>query len=423
MKLMWKRTGALPVVESVQDQTTKAEHLARIPGQDRLSDPRTNPAVRPHADHLRDVQHKLLLDAEHGRIRRRYRVEDRRASHAEKALDAINEAREAASPAKSVRTLYARRTRYMHISLATSIVLAFGSARGLEHLASKYENIPDGSGYIAEVGLTGLATIVILAKSDLVQHGGKVKGWQNAALWSLMVTPLIASMVANVHGGNAIGAICAAGAAAFAFFSYIVADAFATSARDQAEKVTGDKENDLRKIAVGDDLFALSSEPRTTDEVPEPEFANQQVQVHVKVQEPAVSEVRKPRQVPNQTAELANREARTAPAEPERNREPKSAANPEPQVHEPAPVEPANSEVPNLEPTALPKPRTKPATSLNDRARRKAAEVQQVVNLIRERGEDAVTLNVVREELKFAKTTAYHRLVAARELVNQAVAS
>lgn len=265
MKLMWKRTGALPVVESVQDQTTKAEHLARIPGQDRLSDPRTNPAVRPHADHLRDVQHKLLLDAEHGRIRRRYRVEDRRASHAEKALDAINEAREAASPAKSVRTLYARRTRYMHISLATSIVLAFGSARGLEHLASKYENIPDGSGYIAEVGLTGLATIVILAKSDLVQHGGKVKAWQNAALWSLMVTPLIASMVANVHGGNAIGAICAAGAAAFAFFSYIVADAFATSARDQAEKVTGDKENDLRRIAVGDDLFALPSGHANTD--------------------------------------------------------------------------------------------------------------------------------------------------------------
>ncbi|MEV4672783.1 hypothetical protein AB0K34_14095 [Actinomadura sp. NPDC049382] len=419
MKLMWKHTTQ-PVVESVQDQTTKAEHLARIPGQDRLTDPRTNPAVRPHADRLRDVQHKLLLDAEHGRIRRRYRVEDRRASHAEKALDALHEAREAASPAKSVRTLYARRTRYMHISLATSIVLAFGSARGLEHLASEYKNIPAGSGYIAEVGLTGLATIVILAKSDLVQHGGRVKGWQNAALWSLMVTPLVASMVANIHGGNAIGAICAAGAAAFAFFSYIVADAFATSARDQAEKVTGDDETDLRKIAIGDDLFALSSEPRTAEEVPEPEFANRQVQVHAEVQEPAVSEVHEPRQVPNHAPELTNPEPRTALPEPEENHEP---VNPEPQVHEPAPADPANSEVPNHAPTTPHKPKTKPATNLNDRAQRKAAEVQQVVDLIRERGEDAVTLNVVREELKFAKTTAYHRLVAARELVNQAVAS
>lgn len=144
----------------------------------------------------------------------------------------------------------------MRLSLATSVVLAFGSARGLEHLAGEYKNIPKGSGYIAEIGLTGLATVVILAKSDLAQHGGKVKVWQDVSLWGLMVTPLTASMVANVYGGNVIGAICAAGAAAFAFFSFIVATVFAVSARSQAEKVTGDDESSLREIAVGDDLFS-----------------------------------------------------------------------------------------------------------------------------------------------------------------------
>lgn len=244
------------VVSSVQDQTTQAEDIARIAGQDRLSDPRTNPAVRPHADRLRDVQHRMALDAEHGRTRRRHRVEDRRASHAEKSLEALQEAREASSSARSVLALHASRVRYMRLSLATSVVLAFGSARGLEHLAGEYKNIPKGSGYIAEIGLTGLATVVILAKSDLAQHGGKVKAWQDVSLWALMVTPLAASMVANVYGGNVIGAICAAGAAAFAFFSFIVATVFAVSARSQAEKVTGEDESSLRGIAIGDDLFS-----------------------------------------------------------------------------------------------------------------------------------------------------------------------
>lgn len=248
------------VVSAVQDQTSQAEDLARIPGQDRLTDPRTNPAVRPHADRLRDVQHRLLLDTEHGRVRRRHRVEDRRASHAEKSLEALQEAREASSAARSVLALHASRSRYMRVSLATSIVLAFGSARGLEHLAGEYDNIPKGSGYIAEIGLTGLATIAILAKSDLAQHGGQLKTWQDASLWGLMVAPLSASMAANIYGGNIIGAICAGGAAAFAFFSFIVATVFAVSARSQAEKVTGDDEVDLRKIAIGGDLFSVRAE-------------------------------------------------------------------------------------------------------------------------------------------------------------------
>ncbi|MGI5422971.1 hypothetical protein [Actinomadura luteofluorescens] len=257
--LMWRRTGKPGVAEDVERRATEAAQLAKIPGQNRLTDPRTNPAVRPHADRLRDDQHRKALDYGHARTLRGLRVEDRRASHAEKALEAIQAAREASSPAKSVLFLHGRRNLYMQISLFTSVALAGGSAMGLEKLAENYKHIPQGSGIIAEVGLTGLATLVILARSDLAQHSTdslKQTDWRNWALWVLMVLPLAASMAANVHGGNFLGAVCAAGAAAFSLFSYVVGVLFADAANGQAKKVTGDDEDALREIASGDALLA-----------------------------------------------------------------------------------------------------------------------------------------------------------------------
>lgn len=50
------------------------------------------------------------------------------------------------------------------------------------------------------------------------------------------------------------------------------------------------------------------------------------------------------------------------------------------------------------------------------RSARQAKEVRQVLDLIRDRGYDAVNLKVVRQELGFKKTTAYHRLTEARRL-------
>lgn len=254
------------VVTLVQDQTRQAAELARIDGQDRLTDPRTNPAVRPHADRLRNIQHREALNAEHARRLRKHRVEDRHAEYAEKALDALQEAREASSAAKSVLTLHARRRFYMRTSLFTSVALAGGSAMGLEAVAANNDTIPTGTGVISEVGLTGLATLVILARSDLAQHGGELKrtDWRNWALWTLMVVPLAASMAANIHGGNFLGALCASGAAAFSLFSYVVGVLFADAAKEKAAKVTGDDEATLRKIATGHDLFAVP----TPDPVP-----------------------------------------------------------------------------------------------------------------------------------------------------------
>lgn len=419
MKLMWKRTTPA-VVESVQDQTTKAEHLARIPGQDRLGDPRTNPAVRALLDQLRNEQHRMQLEAEHGRAKRRHRVDDRHRAEAELTLHAILQAKQASSPARSVLALHRGRTWFMGASLTASVSLSVGSAFGVGHLADEL-GAPKVTGWVAEVGMVGLSTIVILYLAHLFRHGWVPSPLHRLLLGFLAIGPLLGSVVANAFGAGPVGVACSVGAALFGVFSHLVSDNSAGALRKKADEVGMEDAQALRVTALGDDLFALPAEPRTTEEVPEPEFANHQVQVHAEVQEPpavevhepAVSEVREPQQVPNHAPEPAN-------PEPGENRE---LVNPEPQVHEPAPAEPANSEVPNHEPTTQHKSRTKPATSLNDRAQRKAAEVQQVVDLIRERGEDAVTLNVVREELEFAKTTAYHRLVAARELVNQAVAS
>lgn len=92
--------------------------------------------------------------------------------------------------------------------------------------------------------------------------------------------------------------------------------------------------------------------------------------------------------------------------------------------------EPARTVAPKPEPTEVPNPQPEPATenreartprtaNLSDRAAKKAAQVQQVLNLMDELGYDAVTLPVVQNRTGMTKTTAYHRLTEARELRNQ----
>lgn len=67
-------------------------------------------------------------------------------------------------------------------------------------------------------------------------------------------------------------------------------------------------------------------------------------------------------------------------------------------------------------------PRTGTA-NLSDRAAKKAAQIEQVLNLIGELGYDAVTLPVARNRTGMTKTTAYNRLTEARAIWNQRAAS
>jgi hypothetical protein len=251
----------LDVVSSVKQQTADAAALASIAGQDQLADPRTNPAVRAHADRLRDEQHRKALDAEHSRLLRRHRVEDRRAEHAERTLEVIRAARQASSPARSVMALHAGRRRFLGVALAASLSLSIGSAMGVAHLASRL-GAPSAVGYVAEVGLTGLTTTVILYRSHLAEHGGTVEKWQAKGMWLLIVLPLLATITANAISNGAVGVFCSAGAAAFSLLSAIISDRSAVTIRARAAEVTTDEETELQAAATGNELFGVSTEAR-----------------------------------------------------------------------------------------------------------------------------------------------------------------
>jgi hypothetical protein len=270
MRRAGRKSVETSVVDAVAQQTAEAADLARIDGQERLLDPRTNPAVREHADGLRDDEQRRKLDAAHGRKIRTIRVEDRRADNAERTLEVLQAAREMSSPARSVLALHKGRTRFMGAALGASLTLSAGSAIGVAELAQKHGN-PAEIGYIAEVGLTGLTTAVILYRSHLAQHGGKLAGWKDIVLWVLMVGPLVASAVANALGTGGVGVACSVGAAAFSLLSYVIADASAETLQATADLVSDTDESDLRKVATGDvsDLegsaVATGSLTQTTD--------------------------------------------------------------------------------------------------------------------------------------------------------------
>ncbi|MFF5261419.1 hypothetical protein ACFY4C_20950 [Actinomadura viridis] len=158
------------------------------------------------------------------------------------------------------------------------------------------------------------------------------------------------------------------------------------------------------------------------------EFAPPQVQVRAEVQEPVRAEVQEGTQKvhdPGPAPEPQVRELESGPVNRESQFQVQEPA-PEPsEPADPAVREPAESKTnpPAPEPRTSQKRQVQRTANLPDRASRKSFEVQQVRELIESRGYDEVTLNVVRDEFGFTKTTAYNRLIEARNLVNQTAAS
>jgi hypothetical protein len=260
-----KASGVTGVVASVQEQTRQATELAQIAGQARLLDPRLNPAVRERADRLRNDQQRRKLDAEHARDLRRLRVADSRAADAEETLQAIQLAKQASSPARSVLALHRGKRRYLRLTMAASVALSAGSAMGVEAAASQL-GAPTGTGYVAEIGLTGLATAVVLYISHLTEHGGRLDRdtWQGKVLIALMVVPLLVSVAANLGTVNIIGALCAVGAVSFSALSYIVAEQSSTVMQERAAEVTDTDADELHRTAMGDELLTtVVAEPHT----------------------------------------------------------------------------------------------------------------------------------------------------------------
>lgn len=253
-----KKATPVTVVDGVREQTDQAAAIASIAGQERLADPRLNPATRPHVERRRDDQQIKTVDAEHARTLRRLRVADSRAAEAEETLQAIALARRAQSPARSVRELHVSRRRYTRGSLAASVVLAAGSAMGLEEAAELLPSTPAGSGYIAELGLTVLATVAIGYRAHLAEHRGRLAegSWQARALLGLMTVPLAVSVLTNLAMVNVIGAVCALGAAAFSLLSVVVADRSAAAMQARADEVSETAEEELLATAMGENVFS-----------------------------------------------------------------------------------------------------------------------------------------------------------------------
>lgn len=245
-------TSGPDVVAQVEQRVSQAAELAAIEGQHRLTDPRTNPAVRRHADELLDEQHRRYLDDGHRRALRRIRVQDQRAASAERALLVIQQAREATGPAQSVLALHIGRQRAMAAALAASVALMAGAATGVAALAESWD-IHGGAGWVAEAGMTGLSTAAILVRSHLARHGHRVSGWQSRALWALAIVPMLASIVANATAAGPIGIACSIGAAAFATLAHLIAVTYGDAIQAQADRVTAADEAGLRAVALGEE--------------------------------------------------------------------------------------------------------------------------------------------------------------------------
>lgn len=257
MWLVSKRDrSADSVADQVARQVAEAAALAQIDGQDRLGDPRTNPAVRPLADTLLVDQHRHALKAAHGRVLRRHRIGERSAAHAEAALEAIRQAKEARSPARSVLALHRGRRYWMTASLATSLILSAGAASGVAALAEQMD-APALAGWVAEAGGTVLSTAAISYRAHLASHDDHPTGWHNTVLWALTFIPLASSIAANIAGAGLVGVLCSVGAAAFALLAHVVGEASAQAMLRQAKRVTDEDERALHAAAVGDDLFTV----------------------------------------------------------------------------------------------------------------------------------------------------------------------
>lgn len=249
----FNRCAKSDAAKSVADQAATARKIVGIEDQELLEDARTNPATRADADRLRTERHREQLKLDHRRSLRRDRVTDTRASAAERALDAITQAREATSPGQAVQTLTTTRSRYMFGCLAASILLSIGSGMGIEaHLMGLDGDRPAGQGYIVEAGLTVLSTAMIVARGILAARGTALATWQNIAFGLVIVPPLLGSVVLASMGSGLVGAFCSIGSVAWSLAAYLTTTSFSTAIGDALGDVNSADEDELRRIALDD---------------------------------------------------------------------------------------------------------------------------------------------------------------------------
>lgn len=207
--------------EHLQKTVQAAKTLASIPDQELLENPALNPATRSRYDELTAARLQEELDLYHRRRLRDAHEQDRREGEQAETAAAIAAARKATSPAKTVLDMTRHQRTFGRIVLAASLALSVGSAMGMEALVQKV-NGPTGVGYLAEVGLTGLSTTVIVWAGILARSGTKIEK-TTARLFAVLIGgPLLVSIVGSVLGSGPVGAACSIGSALFAALAYLI---------------------------------------------------------------------------------------------------------------------------------------------------------------------------------------------------------
>lgn len=226
MNLRKKKTPAVTtdVVADLQRRTQQAQALASVPRQDLLADARLNPETRTLADDLTARQLRTELELEHRRRLRRERERDRIEERAAQKAAAIDSARDANSNESIALDMTRSRKRFTLGALGASIVCSVGSAMGVEAaVQAAYPGAFTGVGYLAEVGMTGMATMAIAWRGGLARSRALIEGLPVPVLNAMIAVPLLASVVASTAGSGPVGAVASIASAAFAWFAYLVA--------------------------------------------------------------------------------------------------------------------------------------------------------------------------------------------------------
>lgn len=256
------------VVATLQEQAQQAQALASVPRQELLTNPALNPSTRPLADQLTAARLRAELELEHRRALRRGRELDRREERAARRAAAIDDARDATSEESVVLDMTSSRKRFTLGALGASLICSIGSAMGVE-AAAQLASAPAGVGYLAEVAMTGMATMAIAWRGGLARSNALIEGLPVPVLNAMIAIPLLASVVASTAGSGLIGAVCSVGAGLFAWMAYLISVTGAEAVTQAVKRMDAEEERKATRVTATEvpartDTARASTLPRRT---------------------------------------------------------------------------------------------------------------------------------------------------------------
>ena len=247
--------------EEIQRTVQAAKSLASIPGQELLEDPALNPATRERYDQLTAERLEAALQADHRRKLAEAAEQARQVEESAQVAAIIDQARRATSPARTILDMSRHQRRFGRISLAASLLLSVGSAIGLGAWVDSTGG-PMPVGWVAEIGLTGLSTAVIVWRGLLARAGTRIDDRTGRLFLALMVVPLLVSIVGSYLGTGPVGVACSLGSALFAGLTYLINTSAADAIKQSITKIDDDERPSEQ--AASTDTPRASTLPRRT---------------------------------------------------------------------------------------------------------------------------------------------------------------